>query len=161
MRYPQLFATKAIEAKLNEGIKIGIIWHTQGSGKMTLAYYNVRYLTDYFQTKGVVHKFYFIVERLALLIQAGRAFKARELVVHEINSREASAQDTKSTQVIHNHSGKAKITVVNIQKFQDNPYVLHNNDYQLDIQRVYSFRFKLPSYSFLTICFDFKTQMSR
>ena len=33
MRYPQLFATKAIEQKLEEGIKKGIIWHTQGSGK--------------------------------------------------------------------------------------------------------------------------------
>lgn len=33
MRYPQLFATKAIVQKLNEGIKNGIIWHTQGSGK--------------------------------------------------------------------------------------------------------------------------------
>jgi type I restriction enzyme R subunit len=33
MRYPQLFATKAIEKKLDEGIKKGIIWHTQGSGK--------------------------------------------------------------------------------------------------------------------------------
>jgi len=31
MRYPQLFATKAIENKLEAGIKKGIIWHTQGS----------------------------------------------------------------------------------------------------------------------------------
>lgn len=48
MRYPQLFATKAIEQKLNDGIKKGIIWHTQGSGKTALAYYNVKFLTDYF-----------------------------------------------------------------------------------------------------------------
>ncbi len=137
MRYPQLFATKAIENKLNEGIKKGIIWHTQGSGKTALAFYNVRYLTDYFHKKGVVPKFYFIVDRLDLLTQAGREFKARGLVVHEINSREAFAQDIKSKQVIHNHSGKAEITVVNIQKFQDDPDVLHNNDYQLDIQRIY------------------------
>jgi len=41
MRYPQLFATKAIEQKLDEGIKKGIIWHTQGSGKTALAFYNV------------------------------------------------------------------------------------------------------------------------
>jgi type I restriction enzyme R subunit len=51
MRYPQLFATKAIEAKLEEGIKKGIIWHTQGSGKTALAYYNVKYLTNYFHQK--------------------------------------------------------------------------------------------------------------
>ncbi len=137
MRYPQLFATKAIEAKLNAGIKKGIIWHTQGSGKTALAFYNVKYLTNYFQLKGVVPKFYFIVDRLDLLIQAGREFKARGLVVHEINSREAFAQDIKSTQVLHNHAGKAEITVVNIQKFQDDPDVIQNNDYQLDIQRVY------------------------
>jgi hypothetical protein len=41
MRYPQLFATLAIEDKLKSGIKKGIIWHTQGSGKTALAYYNV------------------------------------------------------------------------------------------------------------------------
>lgn len=62
MRYPQLFATKAIEAKLEQGIKKGIIWHTQGSGKTALAFYNVKYLTDYFQKKSVVPKFYFIVD---------------------------------------------------------------------------------------------------
>src|SRR5690554_2562504 len=47
MRYPQLFATKAIENKLDNNIKKGIIWHTQGSGKTALAYYNVKHLTDY------------------------------------------------------------------------------------------------------------------
>ena len=52
MRYPQLFATKAIEKKLDEGIKKGIIWHTQGSGKTALAFYNVQYLADYFQQKN-------------------------------------------------------------------------------------------------------------
>jgi type I restriction enzyme R subunit len=38
MRYPQIFATKAIENKLESGIKKGIIWHTQGSGKTALAF---------------------------------------------------------------------------------------------------------------------------
>jgi type I restriction enzyme R subunit len=67
MRYPQIFATKAIEAKLNDGVKKGIIWHTQGSGKTALAYYNVRFLTDYFQQRQIVAKFYFIVDRIDLL----------------------------------------------------------------------------------------------
>ena len=49
MRYPQFFATKAIEKKIEEGGKKGIVWHTQGSGKTALAFYNVRYLTEYFQ----------------------------------------------------------------------------------------------------------------
>ena len=137
MRYPQMFATKAIEKKLEEGIKKGIIWHTQGSGKTALAYYSVKYLTDYFQSKGVVPKFYFIVDRIDLLIQSGREFKSRGLVVHNINSREEFSRDIKSTSVIHNHSGKAEITVVNIQKFQDDTDVIKNNDYNLNIQRVY------------------------
>jgi type I restriction enzyme R subunit len=137
MRYPQLFATKAIERKLEEGVKKGIIWHTQGSGKTALAYYNVKYLTDYFQNKNVIPKFYFIVDRLDLLVQAGKEFKSRGLVVHNINSRDEFAKDIKSTSVIHNNLGKAEITVVNIQKFQDDPDVVRNTDYQLNIQRIY------------------------
>ena len=137
MRYPQMFATKAIEQKLEEGTKKGIIWHTQGSGKTALAYYNVKYLADYFQKKGVIAKFYFIVDRLDLLIQAGKEFKSRGLVVHNIDSREAFAKDIKQTAAIHNNSGKAEITVVNIQKFKDDPAVTKNSDYNLNVQRIF------------------------
>lgn len=137
MRYPQLFATKAIEKKLDAGVKKGIIWHTQGSGKTALAYYSTRFLTDYFQRKGIIPKFYFIVDRLDLLIQAQREFSGRGLVVHTIDSREAFARDIKTTQVLHNHSGKPEITVVNIQKFQDDPNVVRTEDYDFNIQRVY------------------------
>ncbi|MBS3954528.1 MAG: type I restriction endonuclease subunit R [Methylomicrobium sp.] len=137
MRYPQLFATKAIERKLNDGIKKGIIWHTQGSGKTALAYFNVRFLTDYFQQKQIVPKFYFIVDRIDLLTQAHREFTSRGLTVHTINSREAFSRDIKATQVIHNHSGKPEITVVNIQKFKDDPDVVSTQDYDVTIQRVY------------------------
>ena len=37
MRYPQMFAARAVEAKIEAGIRKGIIWHTQGSGKTALA----------------------------------------------------------------------------------------------------------------------------
>lgn len=137
MRYPQLFATKAIEDKLNQGEKKGIIWHTQGSGKTALTYYNVKYLTDYYQKKNIIPKFYFIVDRLDLLVQSGREFKSRGLVVHNVNSRDEFSRDIKSTSVIHNNSGKSEITVVNIQKFKDDPAVVKNSDYQLNIQRIY------------------------
>ena len=137
MRYPQLFATKAIEAKLEEGVRKGIIWHTQGSGKTALAYYNVKYLTDYFQAKKVIPKFYFIVDRLDLLQQAHREFTSRGLVVHTISSRENFVKDIKNTTAIHNHTGQAEITVVNIQKFHDDPNVTSKQDYNIDIQRVY------------------------
>lgn len=137
MRYPQVFATKAIEQQLETGINKGIIWHTQGSGKTALAYYNVKYLTHYFQTKQVVAKFYFIVDRLDLLTQASKEFIARGLVVHKIDSRDAFSRDIKQSTAIHNSSGKAEITVVNIQKFKDDPDVLKNKDYNLQIQRVF------------------------
>lgn len=137
MRYPQMFATKAIASKLDEGIKNGIIWHTQGSGKTALAFYSVKFLTHYFQQQNVVPKFYFIVDRIDLLIQSAKEFKSRGLVVHEISSRDAFAKDIKSTSVIHNNSGKAEITVVNIQKFQDDPDVVRNTDYNLNMQRIY------------------------
>ena len=137
MRYPQLFATLAIEKHLVDGGKKGVIWHTQGSGKTALAYYNTRYLTHYYAKQGIVPKFYFIVDRLDLLKQAQREFTARDLIVHTIDSREAFAADIKSAQTLHNHAGKAEITVVNIQKFKDDPDVVTRNDYDLAIQRVY------------------------
>lgn len=137
MRYPQLFATKAIERKLIEGVKKGIIWHTQGSGKTALTYYNVRFLTDFFQKQQVIPKFYFIVDRLDLLQQAQHEFIARGLTVHTVSSRDEFAKNIKATQVIHNHSGKPEITVVNIQKFQDDPDVLSTQDYDIKIQRIF------------------------
>lgn len=137
MRYPQLFAMKAIENKLNDGVKKGIIWHTQGSGKTALTYYSVRFLTDYFQKQQIIPKFYFIVDRLDLLQQSQKEFTARGLIVHIINSREAFATDIKATQVIHNDSGKPEITVVNIQKFQDDPDILSTKDYNINIQRIF------------------------
>jgi len=137
MRYPQLFATKAIEKSLDNGINKGIIWHTQGSGKTALTYFNVKYLTDYYQQKGIVPKFYFIVDRLDLLVQAGKEFRSRGLVVHNVNSRDEFARTIKSTKAIENNSGKPEITVVNIQKFKDDPNVVKNTDYNLNLQRVY------------------------
>ena len=137
MRYPQLFATKAIERKLDAGVRKGIVWHTQGSGKTALAYYNTRFLTDYFQRRGIIPKFYFIVDRIDLLIQAQREFSSRGLTVHTIDSRDAFASDIKSIQALHNHSGRPEITVVNIQKFADDPDVIRTEDYDISIQRVY------------------------
>ena len=95
MRYPQLFATLAIADRLDAGARKGIIWHTQGSGKTALAYYNVHFLTDWFQHQGQVPRFYFIVDRLDLMEQARDEFLLRGLTVHVIDSREAFAHDIK------------------------------------------------------------------
>jgi len=137
MRYPQLFATRAISKKIDSGIKKGIIWHTQGSGKTALSYYNVHFLTDYFQHRGVIPKFYFIVDRIDLMNQAKREFVIRGLTVHTINSKEELLKNFRLRQAIHNLSGNREITVVNIQKFQDDTDVLEVNDYDINVQRVY------------------------
>ena len=134
MRYPQLFATKAIQKTIDKGIKKGIIWHTQGSGKTALAFYNVKFLSDYFQKIGRVAKFYFIVDRLDLLNQASREFRDRGLVVHHINSKEDFAIDIKQSLAIHNSRGKLEITVVNIQKFFNDPLVNKSSNYNLEVQ---------------------------
>lgn len=137
MRYPQIFATKAIAQALDKGTRKGIIWHTQGSGKTALAYYNVRHLTDYFQRQHIIPKFYFIVDRIDLAIQAHREFANRGLVVHTVNSRESFKKEISSNTALHNHSGKAEITVVNIQKFENDPDVVSTTDYNIGVQRIY------------------------
>lgn len=137
MRYPQFFATKAIERTIDSGIKKGIIWHTQGSGKTALAFYNVQYLTDYFQRKGVIPKFYFIVDRIDLMNQAKREFTSRGLLVHSVNSKEELQTSFRQTQAIHNLSGKPEITVVNIQKFKDDTDALTANSYDISTQHIY------------------------
>lgn len=137
MRYPQMFATQAIAAQLEAGTRKGIIWHTQGSGKTALAYYNVRFLTDWFQQRGQVARFYFIVDRLDLLRQARDEFRLRGLTVNVINSRAEFINDIRSNVAAHNDRGAAEITVVNIQKFQDDPEPIAAQDYALNVQRVY------------------------
>ena len=137
MRYPQLFATLAIAERLAAGVRKGIIWHTQGSGKTALAYYNVRFLTDWFRQTGQVPRFYFIVDRLDLLKQARDEFRLRGLTVHVIDSRDVFARDIKQSGAARNDRGAAEITVVNIQKFKDDPDVAAAQDYNLAVQRVY------------------------
>ncbi|RDI36705.1 type I restriction endonuclease [Aquicella lusitana] len=158
MRYPQLFATKAIEHTIDNGIKKGIIWHTQGSGKTALAYFNVHYLTDYFQRKNIIPKFYFIVDRIDLMNQAKSEFTSRGLTVHTVNTKDELLKDFRLRQAIRNLAGKREITVVNIQKFKEDSDVLTQNDYDLNTQRVYFLdevhRSYNPSGSFLANLFN-------
>ena len=135
MRYPQFFATLAIENKLNKNINKGIIWHTQGSGKTALTYFNVKYLTDYFAKKGKVAKFYFIVDRLDLLNQASDEFRARGLKVINVNSKEDFIKNIQTTGEA-GISGELTITVVNIQKFSEQS-VVKSADYNVEVQRIY------------------------
>lgn len=137
MRYPQIFASKAIVTKLDAGMKKGIIWHTQGSGKTALAYYNVKIISDYYKKQNIVPKFYFIVDRLDLLTQSRREFISRGLTVHTVQTREDLISDYKLQQATHSAEGKPEITVVNIQKFSEDASILNNVDYSINIQRIY------------------------
>ena len=137
LRYPQLFATLAIERAVENGTKKGIIWHTQGSGKTALAYFNVRHLTDYFQRLETIPRFYFIVDRLDLLTQAQTEFESRNLRVKIVNSRDDFVKNIKSQGAIQNAGGENEITVVNIQKFSEDSRATKQGDYDLNVQRVY------------------------
>lgn len=135
MRYPQFFATMAIEKKLDSGVKHGIIWHTQGSGKTALAFHNVRYLRDYYQKQGKVAKFYFIVDRLDLLTQAGEEFAARGLHVEKVNSKDDFIKNIRTIGTANN-TGEDTITVVNIHKFSTES-IVRKADYDVNVQRIY------------------------
>jgi len=131
MRYPQFFATKAIINKLDDGTNRGVIWHTQGSGKTALAYYNIRTLQDYFAKKGIIPKFYFVVDRLDLATQAKDEFAKRGLTVHSINTKDDLIKD------FANNASKEGITVVNIHKFREDTVTLRDSGYNINVQKVF------------------------
>lgn len=138
MRYQQLFATFAIRQKLSEGVRGGIIWHTQGSGKTALAYYSVKSLKDFYSKQDIPVKFYFVVDRLDLMQQAKGEFLARGLVVQTAQDRETLMKNIKDKTVVYNTDGKPEITVVNIQKFkEDSKKVDVSSGYNTRIQRVF------------------------
>ena len=127
MRYPQYFATRAIEDTIAKGVKKGIIWHTQGSGKTALAFFNIRYLTNYFSKQGIVPQFYFVVDRLDLADQAFKEFTKRGLKVKRINS----------PQELNQKQDGYDVAVVNIQKFKDNSDLTDRSGYDLNRQNIY------------------------
>ena len=138
MRYQQMFASYAIRNTLGKGVKSGIIWHTQGSGKTALAYYNVKCLTDYFAKHNVIAKFYFIVDRIDLMEQATDEFASRGLVVHNAKSRDELMKDISSRAITQNDEGKLEITVVNIQKFKEDKAKVNVDDsYNTRLQRIF------------------------
>ena len=137
MRYQQLFASLAIRQKLANGIKSGVVWHTQGSGKTALSYYLTYILNDFYSKQNKVAKFYFIVDRLDLLEQATQEFEARGLVVSTANSRAELMAQFRSNQAQQGVSGQAEITVVNIQRFAEDKEKVRINDYATNLQRIF------------------------
>lgn len=136
MRYPQFFASKALIKRLDNGGKSGIIWHTQGSGKTALAAMSARILRDYYAEKGISARFYYVVDRLDLLTQVSGEMAKRGLNVINVNSK--SEFEKELNKPVSDHIAMdtdGEITVVNIQKFDDEMPVA-KNVYEAKTQRV-------------------------
>ena len=161
MRYQQLFASLAIRKKLAEGIKSGVVWHTQGSGKTALSYYLTYILNDFYSKQNKVAKFYFIVDRLDLLEQAKQEFEARGLVVSTANTRAELMEQFRCNQAQQGVSGQAEITVVNIQRFAEDKEKVRISDYATNLQRIFildeAHRGYKPGGCFLANLFDADT----
>lgn len=158
MRYPQLFASQAITRKISEGIRSGVIWHTQGSGKTALSFYLTYILTDYFAKQNKVAKFYFIVDRLDLMEQATQEFEARGLKVSTAQSRKELMEQFRNNQSLEGVSGQAEICVVNIQRFAEDKEKVDVLPYATNLQRIFimdeAHRGYRPGGSFLANLFD-------
>lgn len=160
MRYQQFFAAMVVRQKISEGTTSGIIWHTQGSGKTALSYHLSYVLTDYFASVKKVTKFYFIVDRLDLMKQAKEEFEARGLIVKTANSRSELMEQFKPgrTQSQEGTTGESEITVVNIQRFEENHERVVIPSYATNLQRVFiideAHRGYKPEGSFLSNLFD-------
>lgn len=137
MRYQQMFAALTVRAKVDEGVTSGVIWHTQGSGKTALSYNLTFVLSDYFSKKNKVAKFYFIVDRLDLLKQASEEFEARGLEVKTANSRSELMEQFRNNQAQEGNTGKPEITVVNIQRFEEDKEKVDLPAYATNLQRVF------------------------
>lgn len=158
MRYQQLFAALDIRRKLKEGIRSGIVWHTQGSGKTALSFYLTKVLTDYYAGLNTIPRFYFIVDRLDLLTQATQEFEARGLKVNTANTREELMEQFRQNQSMQGNTGEAEITVVNIQKFEKDTAKVSLPAYATKLQRIFildeAHRGYKPGGCFLANLFD-------
>ena len=137
MRYQQMFAAMAIRQRLSEGVKSGVVWHTQGSGKTALSYYLTYILNDFYAKQNKVAKFYFIVDRLDLLEQAKQEFEARGLLVATANTRTELMEQFRQNQAQQGASGQAEITVVNIQRFAEDKEKVNITDYATNLQHIF------------------------
>lgn len=136
MRYPQYFASVAIQKRLENGGKSGIIFHTQGSGKTELAASSVRILRDYYAKKNMTARFYYVVDRLDLLVQVSQAMSDRGLSVTNVDNKADFEKELNKPLASVSADSDGELTVVNIQKF-DSDMPAAKNDYNLHIQRIF------------------------
>lgn len=148
IRYQQYFALQNLLDKLKisnvlseearDSIKT-VLWHTQGSGKTAFAYFASNVLRDFFSSRRIVTKFYFIVDRLDLLTQSSIEFADRGMTIAKIKSKSDFAGNIASPAItdISSQRGRYKETmnVVNIQKFSEESKVDMKS--MKGIQRIY------------------------
>lgn len=137
MRYPQFFATRKIIERLENGGKGGIIWHTQGSGKTALAAFSNRVLRDYYASKGVTLRMFFIVDRLDLMRQASNEFTMRNIDVINCSTKEELGKELATTLIKPKEGTIGNICVVNIQRIDPDQIPHATNDYNAKVQRVF------------------------
>lgn len=137
MRYPQFFATRAIIKRLGQQDKNGIIWHTQGSGKTALSAFSNRVIRDYFSAKKINTRFFFIVDRLDLMMQATTEFTNRGFNVINVDSKVAFAKELKKP-LDETNDGIGTICVVNVHKLMEETKMpIAENDYNIKTQRIF------------------------
>lgn len=153
MRYPQFFAVKNIIQRTKKGIDIetkegkeksrpykrGIVWHAQGSGKTALAAFTNIAMQDYFRKQGKITRFFFVVDRKDLLIQATNEFIERRIAVKNVNSKTEFVNELKrNISSINRQDSIGEMTVVNIQGIMapDTPLEEVSNEYEANVQRI-------------------------
>lgn len=137
MRYPQFFATRAIIKRLGEKEKNGIIWHTQGSGKTALSAFSNPIIRDYYSKRKVNTRFFFIVDRLDLMMQATTEFASRGFRVVNVSSKKEFATELKKP-LDDKNDGIGTICVVNVHKLMEESNLpIVNNDYNVKTQRIF------------------------
>jgi len=137
IRYPQFFALMNMKRDIENENEGGVVWHTQGSGKTALAAFAVRYLQYLYAKKGIISRFFFVVDRLDLLKQASDEFTIRNFEVKKVNSKEEFAKELNKISGLGKGVKRSlgEVVIVNIQKIIDDLPVA-NNDYEAKIKRV-------------------------
>lgn len=137
MRYPQLLGSLTLLKKLDQGLKKGIFWHSQGSGKTELSFYLVKILTDYFYRKhGMNARFLFIPDRMDLFKQAKDEFNNRGIVATSVTSKKEFVTAIQKPSGISSNSGKLEIMVVNTQKLSEEAQIVSSTHYSTNNQTV-------------------------
>lgn len=137
MRYPQLLGSLELLKKLDQGLRKGIFWHTQGSGKTELSFYLVKILSDYFYRKKETNaRFLFIPDRIDLLNQARDAFISRGLSAKTVDSREMFVRAIQKQSSKSGYDGELEITVLNTQKLSEEAQVTPNTHYSTSNQTI-------------------------